>query len=436
MISNSQSHSCSFRLATLLLLAILGVMSGRHTFADDWPQWRGVHRNGVWAETGTLEKFPASGLKVRWRAPVSMGFSSPIVADGRVYQVDAELANPNATERIRCFDAGTGKPIWNHSIRTTYPARAFEPGNLGGPNATPIVQNGKLYTWGRRGDLICFQADTGKILWQKNLEKEYGIKQFLGTPSPLIEGALLILDMGHRPDASLIAFDKETGKEVWKGFDEAQMCSSPIVVEAGGRRQLIVWTQGSVISVDPTNGQPFWRERFNVGGTIGISTPIARGNLLLVAGLMLELDADKPAARVLWPKSRASTRRILSNTSTAAIIGDHVYSALSSGELVCLDLKTGEKVWETDKVTAPGRGSSIHITPNGDSAFLFTDTGDLVRAKLMPDGYQELTRTTLFKPNYVFEGRKVAWTYPAYSNKHIFARNNEELICASLETEK
>ena len=401
--------------------------------ADDWPQWRGQNRDGVWADTSTLEKFPASGLTIRWRVPVSSGFSSPIVASGRVYQVDAELNKPNATERIRCFEALTGKPIWNHSIQTTYPARAFEPGNLGGPNATPIVQAGKLYTLGRRGHLLCFDAATGKILWQKNLEKEYGTKEFLGTPSPLIEGSLLILDLGHRPDASLIAFNKDTGKEVWKGFDEGQMCSSPIIVTAAGQRQLIAWTQAAVLSADPATGKLLWRERFNVGGATGISTPICRGNQLLVAGLMLELDAEKPAAKVLWPISRSSTRRILSNTSTAAFIGEHIYSARSTGDLVCLDRLTGEQVWESVKATAPGRGSSIHITPNGDSALLFTDTGELVRARLTPKGYQELTRTLLIKPNYVFEGRKVAWTFPAYANKHIFARNNAELICASLE---
>ncbi len=147
---------------------------------------------------------------------------------------------------------------------------------------------------------------------------------------------------------------------------------------------------------------------------------------------MFQLGADKPAARVLWPGSRAPSRRVFSHTSTALFLGDHLFSAKSSGELVCLEAATGEQVWESAKVTDLKNGASIHLTQNGDSVLLYTDRGELIRARLTPRGYEEIGRVAVLGPTFPFAGRKVAWSPPAYANRHIFARNGKELICASL----
>ena len=147
---------------------------------------------------------------------------------------------------------------------------------------------------------------------------------------------------------------------------------------------------------------------------------------------MFELDPDKPAAKVLWPDSKVPSRRIFSHTSTALFRGDHVFSAKSSGELICVEASTGKQVWETDKVTDLKNGASIHLTANGDSVLLYTDKGELIRALLTAEGYKEISRVALLEPTFPFGGRKVAWSPPAYANRHIFARNGKELICASL----
>jgi outer membrane protein assembly factor BamB len=147
----------------------------------------------------------------------------------------------------------------------------------------------------------------------------------------------------------------------------------------------------------------------------------------------MELAPDKPAATVLWPKSNAVSRRVLSNTSTAMFRSDHLFSAKSSGEFVCLDASTGEQVWEVDTVTDLKSGASIHLTVNGDAVFMFTDRGDLIRAKVTPQGYKEISRSHLLEPtSNSFGGRKMAWTPPAFADRHIFARNDKELICVSL----
>ena len=163
-----------------------------------------------------------------------------------------------------------------------------------------------------------------------------------------------------------------------------------------------------------------------------IPTPVALNNRLLVGGLMFELAADHPAATVLWPGITPAAGRILSNTSTAVMSGGYVYSAKSTGELVCLESATGKPVWETDTVTERKGGASIHLTPAGDATFLFTDRGDLILAQLAPEGYTEIGRAHLLEPTTPFAGKKYAWTPPAYANRHVFARNDVELVCASL----
>jgi outer membrane protein assembly factor BamB len=394
--------------------------------AEDWPQWRGLNRDGVCGETGLLESFPAEGLKVRWRAPVGWGWSSPVVAQGRVYLADSEVVKPKAKERVHCFDETTGKALWTHVYEAAYEDWAFDPKQEVGPVATPIVQNGKVYTVGRRGDLFCLDAKRDDVLWQKNMEKDYQ------AGSPLIEGELLILFFGGKPGACVIALNKDTGKEVWKALDETWTYSSLIVISSGGKRQLIVWTQESVTSLDPATGKTYWRQRLFTSNEYAVSTPVFHEDRLLVGGLMFQLDLDKPGAKVLWPDSKAPSRRILSHTSTALFRGDHLFSAKSSGELICLEASTGKQVWETAKVTDLKNGASIHLTANGDSVLLYTDKGELIRARLTPQGYKELSRVAVLEPTFPFAGRKVAWPPPAYANRHIFVRNSKELISASL----
>jgi outer membrane protein assembly factor BamB len=400
--------------------------------AEDWPQFRGPNRDNVWNETGILKTFPAQGLKIRWRTPVGPGWSSPVVARGRVYLTDMRLEKPRAWERIRCFKESTGKPLWSYASEVVYPEWAFIPEHGGGPAATPIVEKGRIYSLGRSGKVDCLDARNGKVIWEKQLKYEIG--ELSCRASPLIEGNLLILFTGAKPGACVIALDKKTGKEVWKSLDETVSNSSPLVIVAGGKRQLIVWTDNAVNSLNPTTGEIYWREPMLTSSNDSIPTPVVQKNRLLISGLMFELNARQPAATVLWPESRA--RRILSNTSTAMLRGDYVYSAKSNGELVCLDASTGQQIWGTTNVTELKNGASIHLTPNGDAVFLFTDQGDLILAQLTPQCYREISRAHLLEPTSILGARKFAWTPPSYANGHVFARNDEELVCASLAAER
>jgi outer membrane protein assembly factor BamB len=381
-----------------------------------------------------MQAFPTEGLPVRWRMPIGYGLSSPVIAEGRVYLADAKLEKPKARERLHCFDEKTGKLLWTHAYDVSYPDWAFDPTQKPGPNSTPVVKDGKIYTLGMMGDLFCLDAIKGTVIWQKNLMKEYGSKEFTGTtPSPLIEDNLLILAPGIQPGACVMAFDKDTGREVWRVLDDHWTYSSPIVITAGGHRQLIVWTPTAINSLNPATGETWWREEVDTANNYGVAPAVLSGDRLLLSGLMFQLDSTKPAATVLWPENRVPTKVVLSSTSIPIIQGDCVYTGKSSGQLVCLDLQTGKEIWSTDKVTSRGNGATIHLTPNGDTVLMFTDQGNLIRARLSREGYQELSRVHVIDPTYTFAGRKLIWPPPAYANGHIFVHNDEELICASLE---
>jgi outer membrane protein assembly factor BamB len=427
---------CPLHFLKARVLLVLPCLIIPGVIASDWPQFRGPNRDGYWDETGILESFPKNGLNIRWRRPVGGGWSSPVVAQGRVFVFDVELVEPSARERLHCYEEKTGKVLWEYIYKEDYSEWTYVPERGAGPTATPIVEKERIYLVGANGHVHCLNVKSGAVIWDKKIGQDYEVDEMSCRPSPMIEGSLLILFTGARPGASVLALDKETGKEVWKALEDRVSNSSPVVMPFGGKRQLIVWSVNAITSLDPANGQIYWRELLTTSGNDCTSTPVFQGNRLLVSGLMLELSTEPPGASFRWPDSRAVPKRVLSNTSTPLWKGEHIYSARSSGELVCLDATTGKELWSTNTVTVPKNGASIHITPQGNGFFLFTDEGNLIRAYLSPSGYREISRSHLIEPTWPFAGNKFVYAPPAFANRHIFVRNEGEVVCASLEKKK
>jgi outer membrane protein assembly factor BamB len=401
--------------------------------AMDWPQFRGPNRDGTWTESGVLESFPRAGLNIRWRHRVGGGFSSPVVADGRVFVSDVALAKPASRERVHCFEEETGKVLWEFGYPEHYGEWTFVPERGAGPTATPIVEHGRIYIVGANGHVHCLEVKTGAVIWERDLWQEYRVEEMGCRPSPLIEGSLLIVYTGAKPGATVLALDKLTGREVWKALDEHASNSSPIAITSGGRRQLIVWTDKSLVSVDPTNGHIYWQEFMTTSNNDDVAAPVFGGNRLLVSGLMLELSGPPPAVIFRWPENRAPANRILSNTSTPVLQGEYIYACKSPGELVCLAAANGRQIWSTNTITTTKNGASIHITPQGRGYFLFTDEGNLIRAEMSPSGYREISRSHLIDPTWPFNGHKFVFAPPAFADRHVFARSEAEIVCASLE---
>jgi outer membrane protein assembly factor BamB len=416
------------------IAVVIFLLFGESTWSDDWPQWRGPMRDGVWNENGILQSFPPNGLKVLWRMPVGLGLSSPIVAQGRVFVTDVDLTQTPTKERVLCFEAAGGIPVWTYAYEAVYPERRPDQ-FVQGPIPTPICHDGKVYTIGRT-ELLCLNAVDGKLVWKKSLDKEYNSQESLTYASPLIEGNLLIIYSGRFSQDEtkcVIAIDKDSGTTVWRAVTDYAAMSSPIVVTAAHKRQLIVWSQRAVTSLDTKTGEEYWREATRpVNQSSAVSTPVVQGNRLLIGGLMMELNPDEPTATVFWPQVKSPTRRNLSNTSTPLLRGDHIFSARTSGHFVCLDATTGSELWRIEDVTDLVSGASIHLTTNGDNTFLYTDKGELILSRLSGEGYQEISRAQLLEPTFPYQGRKFVWAPPAYANRCVFARSDNELVCATL----
>jgi outer membrane protein assembly factor BamB len=416
--------------------------------AEDWPEWRGKGRVGIWQESGILDKFPEGGLTVSWRTPIHGGFAGPAVAAGRVFVTDFEpTAGLKGTERALCLDEKSGKILWTHAWGADYGKISYPVG----PRATPTVDGDRVYIVGAAGTLICLRAQTGTVVWQRDYAKDYGMQMPTWgiTSAPLVDGDRLIAIVGGQPDAKVMAFDKMTGKEIWRALssDSEQGYCQPVIFDVGGIRQLIVWHPAAVVSLDPVTGKVYWQQPFRVNMGMTLATPVLSGSHLLVSsffnGSML-LDLAGQGARILWKgksDSEINTDGLHAVINTPVIDGGYIYGICSYGQFRCLNLRTGERVWETLEVTKEkARWASGLIVRQGDRCFINNDRGELIIAKLSPRGYQEISRTQLIKPTTNPGNRRelgaVNWSHPAYANRCIFARNDEEIISASLEKQR
>ncbi len=446
------------RLQRCLLVIPLSVLLPSLLQAADWPQWLGPQRDGVWRETGILEKFPEGGPKVRWRVEIGPGYTGPAVAGGRVYVMDRQRAKDDkgenlppkngailGKERVLCFDATKGKLLWKHEYdcpyqKVDYPA---------GPRTTPIIEKDKVYTLGTMGHIHCLNAEDGKVLWSKDLTAEYKVDPPVWgwSAHPLIEGDKLITLVGGEGSA-VVAWDKNTGKELWRALTVQEIgYVPPMVFEAGGKRQLIVWHSEAVNSLDPETGKVYWSEKHPphnklVRPALPIATPRLLGDLLFVTNfhhgpLMLRLAADKPAATVLWRGKSDNGGRpdgLHSLISTPVLKDGHIYGIAGMGELRCFKAETNEQLWESLQHFDGKKGlfATAFLIVNEDRFFVFTDQGDLILAKVTPKGYEEISRAHILDPVQVARGRNVVWSHPAFAERCMFARNDKELVCVPL----
>ena len=418
--------------------------------ADDWPEFRGEGRLGVWRETGLLESFPAEGLKVRWRMPIKAGFAGPAVADGRVFATDWEpTSGMRGTERAMAFDEATGEVLWVREWEADYAGVQWEVG----PGATPTVDDDRVYVLGRTGTLSALRVDTGELLWRKRYGDDYGVDRMQWgfdwgfASAPLVDGERLICFVGGQPDARVVAFDKLTGEEIWRALSSGEDLgvAQPIIVEAGGARQLIVWNPEEVASLDPVTGEVYWRQPYVVGGAMTVAVPVQVGTQLFFTTfydgpMMLSLNQDRPGARVAWKgrsNSEIRTDGLHAVLATPIIDGGYIYGICSYGQLRCLNATTGERLWETQAATVERRRwASGYMVRNGDRVLINNDRGELIIARLSPEGYDEVGRTELIAPTSPPGNRRelrfVNWVHPAYANRHVYTRNDEEIIAVSM----
>lgn len=435
-----QNGLMTFRWIIILLLVTAAQ-------AADWPQFLGAGRDGKSPETGLAQDL--SKAKVLWSRPRGESYSAPSVVGDRVihhtrYPVDS-AQDGQGVETVECLDAATGELIWKDEVTVNYRDRF---GYLSGPRASPSIDDGRVYTVGVQGILSCLQLTDGNLLWRRNLIEEFKLDtEFFGfTPSPLIEGDSVIINLGMKQ--CVAAFNKYTGKTLWVTGDQwGRSYASPVAATLHGKRMLLVFAGGEssppvggLLCIDPADGKITgrfpWRSRRNA--SVNASTPVVHGNRVFISssydvgGVMLEVQPDFSFKEVYRTKAYAS------HWATPIWIGDHLYG-FANNKLVCMEWATGKRIWrivpkigneifqtlETsggggDRYRPPpgkdgfGIGSLIHV---GGNFLALGENGLLAWMQLAPEGCTILASTRLFRADQT-------WTAPVLSNGRAFICQN------------
>ena len=409
--------------------------------ADDWPQWRGMHRDAVLSTAEQIKSFPQT-LTPKWSVAIGSGYSGPTVADGRVYVTDR---GPNdidtEVERILCFDAETGDQVWSHQYESKYTV-----GYRAGPRAAVTVQDGRAYAVGAMGHFHCLDAVTGKVIWQRDLESDYDIRMPIWgiTASPLLYQDLVIQIVGGKGDACVVGFDAATGKERWRALDERAGYSAPITITQGDQDIIVCWTGESVSGLSPSDGTVLWAvPMLPRKMPIGVPTPIVQDDLIFVSSfydgsMLIQFDKLKPTAKKLWHRvgrDEKNTDALHCMISNPVFRGDHIYGTDSYGEFRCLDIKTGDRVWEDLTVVKRNRWGTVYIIQNGNREIMQNENGELLFASLSPQGIEIHSRVKFIQPTRKQLNRRggVVWAHPAIANGHLYARTDDTLVCIPLK---
>ena len=286
-----------FRVWLFLALMVVSVS------ADEWPQWRGPQRDGVWREKGIVETLDQEALDVKWRVPISGGYSGPTVVDGRVYVTD-RVVTPKQMERVHCFDWKTGEQVWSYAYDCEYR-------NVGygvGPRASVTVYDGVAYALGAMGHLHAFDAASGDVKWKWDLNATYQIEMPIWgiASAPLIEGDLVIVQVGGSEGSCFVAFDRKTGEERWKALDDKASYVAPIVIEQAGKRVMVCRTGENVVGLNPQSGELYWKHPWPpYRMVLAVASPVLYGDLLFFTSfydgaLLLKVHQDRLAVEPVW----------------------------------------------------------------------------------------------------------------------------------------
>ncbi|MBN9120467.1 MAG: PQQ-binding-like beta-propeller repeat protein [Planctomycetes bacterium] len=406
-----------------LRAALVLLVGGTGATAGDWPQWLGPKRDGGSSES--VEPWKGEP-KVLWKAKVGVGFSTPVVVDGKVF-VHARV-NGKDREELIALDAKTGKPVW----RAPYDRGPYNSVLNTGPQATPTVAGGRVYTYGITGFLTCFQADTGKQLWQVDCFKKLkaNLPQFGVCCSPLVVGNKVIVAVGGKGN-SVVAFETETGEVAWQALDEPAGTSSPVLVVAGGKPgrlpEVAFMTTLRVVGLNPLDGSVNWEYAlpFQPGGTQ--PTPLVAGDRLFTSTMTngttaLRVTAgEKVAAEKLW-QAKDLHGYFSSGVATKdrLFLVTNVLKPVPRADLACVDAATGKELWKKEGLGYFHFGTIR--TANG-KLLVLSDAGDLKLIDATADEFKELCSAK------VCDGTLVA---PALSGGRLYARDAEFVVCVDL----
>ena len=410
---------------------------------ESWRQWGGPTRNFIVNSTGLADKWPETGPPVIWTRPLGTGHSAILVDEGRLYTMyragngRAKQGPWDAEEGVIAMDAATGKTLWEHK----YPSRREDFGFGAGPHSTPLIVGDRLFTIGTQKQMFAFDKKTGKILWSRDFIKDFNSHELLIRPvvktgygcSPIAFRDTIICSVGG-PGQSVMAFRQSDGAVVWKSGDFLTSEAPPIMINVGGRDQLVVFGGGTVNGMDPANGKLLWSHVHDPGNDLNCGTPLfGPDNILFVSSayragsraIQLKPDNDVTYAEELW-----FTNRVRFMFLNAIRVGDFIYGTTGDfgpAFLTALNIKTGQAAWQHRGF---GRASMVYAdNPSAGSgqgkAIIMDEDGDLALARLAPDGV-----TILSEAKKVFD--TTSWTVPTLVGRTLYARDREKIVALNL----
>lgn len=402
--------------------------------ADDWPQWRGPERTGLSRETGLLKAWPRGGPKLLWkRKDVGGGYSTPAVVGDRLYL----MANRKGEEYVVALAARDGAEVWATAVGKVGPNRGPQ---YPGTRSTPTVDGDRLYALGSDGDLACLTRDKGKLVWSKNLRKDFG-----GTPgawayseSVLIDGDVLVCTPGGK-EATLVALKKKDGATVWKGAvpgGDAAGYASALAVEVGGVRQYVQFLGAGLVGVDAKTGKFLWRYDKTKDQAANIPTPVFHDDCVFSSTSrngsgLIRIKVDSGAvttAEVYFNRTQ------LNSVGGVVLVGDYLYGTDARGQLVCMEFKTGKEKWRSASVGSAAlcyADGLLYVRGQGGTGFGPEKTPEVALVEATPAGYKEKGRFE--QPDH---GDRPAWPHPVVANARLYLRDGGVLLCYDVRDQK
>jgi outer membrane protein assembly factor BamB len=405
-------------LTVIVAYAPVACAPAAYALAQDWPQFLGPARNGVYSGNDLAAKWPPAGPAVIWKKEVGHGFASPVVAEGRLILFHRIGGN----EVVEALDAATGSAIWSFDYPTTY---RDDFGFDDGPRAAPTIAGGRVYTFGAEGALHCLDFATGKKIWSLDTHRQFQVaKGYFGAAgAPLVDGGRVLMNIGGAL-AGLAAFDAATGKTLWTVPSQEASYSSPVAATIQGLRHVLFFTRSGLVDVDPETGKVRyelpWRARMKA--SVNAATPIVVDDFVFVSasygvGATL-LQVGTNGLNKIWANDAALTNHYATSVYKDRFLYGYHGRQEEGPSLRCIEFKTGYVRWNVD-----GFGGGT-ITLAGDKLLIVREGGELVLAAASPFAFQQISAAKVLPPTIR--------AYPAIANGRIYLRNEKTLMCLNL----
>ena len=404
-------------LSALIIGLTFNIAAAQKTAS--WPQFLGPQRNGISSESGLMKSWPTDGPKVVWRVSGGVGMSGLAIDQDRL----VTMLQRGGKQYVVSLDAQTGKSQWEAQVGPEYKNQM---GN--GPRATPTIVGDLVYTFSGEGVLMATRLADGEIVWRHDTVTELKgkVTDYGMACSPLVVDELVIVTVGA-PRATVVAYDRTTGELAWQVGSDKNGYSSPAVLKVGGRDQIVAYTGNSVLGIAPTTGQQLWRYPYVTDYDCNIATPLEyQGRVFISSGenhgsvlLSLTADGDFFDAEEVW-KSHGSSSVMRNEWQTSILLDGHLYGMDNVGSagpvthLNCVNIATGERVWQKTRF---GKGNLIAAD---GKLFISTMKGELVVVQATPDEYKEIGR------GVVIGTTRQA---PALAAGLLYLRDDQEIVC-------